>query len=134
MVQKRAEWRTTRIISVSEAREALPRSPADQKQRSPFWPLRRVKHFLDSRNGERLKALLNPAENRAGRRHVVAKDEDTLVKQLIRYAARRGFALTFTAVRKAFVFGTIRRGGASSLRTCAGEEGRGGKPLCFRRP
>lgn len=40
-----------------------------------------------------LEKLLNPAENRAGRCTVLSNTENELLKQHIKYAARRRFAL-----------------------------------------
>ena len=64
---------------------------------------------------DRLLYLLN---NRAGRRPVIKKDEDKLIKQRLIFAASRGFALDLPAMKHILVH--IAADGPPGFRTVSG--------------
>lgn len=59
----------------------------------------RISNALKSNDTEALSKLMDPESNRAGRRAVLSKVEDNLLKQRMTYAANRGFALDKNTVK-----------------------------------
>lgn len=58
----------------------------------------RLQNCLKTRDYDKLSRFLDPA-NRAGGRPVIKPEEDKIIKQRIRYAASRGFAINHSTLR-----------------------------------
>lgn len=79
---------------------------------------RRLHKAVKYQDDESLSKLLNPANNRAGRRRVIAKDESEMIKERIRFAASRGFAFDVDTLKG--VMGEIASDGRPGFRTTNG--------------
>lgn len=77
-----------------------------------------LKAALNSGDEDALQRLVDPACNRAGRKHVISKPEDQLVKSRLNYAASRGFAFNVDELRS--TVGRIASGGRSGYTNKAG--------------
>ena len=75
----------------------------------------RIKNAMDSNDEENLGKLLNPKENRAGRRCVITSEEDDMIRKQIDYAASRGFAWEKEDLKRAMT--QISRDGRAGFRT-----------------
>lgn len=78
----------------------------------------RIKFSFESGNKEALDKLLDPASNRAGRRCVLSKVEDNLIKERMTYAANRGFAFAKSTLKS--VMAQVSADGRTGFRTANG--------------
>ena len=78
----------------------------------------RIKKANDGKNTSELAKLLNPAQNRAGKRTVLSSEEESMIKDRLKYAAERGFA--YDANMLANVMREIASDGRKSYSTASG--------------